>query len=456
MFDLLKKKLSSFVSAIAGKKEESQEPLKDVSQPAAEASSTPATASKPEKETQFVPVTPVAKAEPFPSQPEPIQVEPINEQQKQEVVEEPVTRSLVVQKQPEPRVKPVERIAPVVKEVKPVEQPKPDARIETVAKPVSIAVDSHKPQEPKPPEKQRELAPKLGVLAKLKSVFSSEVTISEEETRELFGELEVALLESDVSFGTAEFLVTELKRRIVGKKIAKDGLQDAVKAEVAAALLQTLSAVKPLDLIALVKTRDKGKPFVALFVGPNGAGKTTTIAKIVFLLKQSGLVPVISASDTFRAAAIEQSFHHGEKLGVKVIRQSYGADPAAVAFDAIAHAKSTGADCVLIDTAGRQETNVNLVKEMEKINRVVKPDLKVFVGEAISGNALVEQVKKFNEAIGLDALVLTKLDCDAKGGNSLSIAYETRLPILFVGVGQAYEELIAFNPNYVVQKVLAA
>ncbi|MEW5955681.1 MAG: signal recognition particle-docking protein FtsY [Candidatus Micrarchaeota archaeon] len=405
MFDLLKKKISSFVSALTKKQEE-----------------------------------------------KPAEQKPVEEAPRPPVVEEkPVEKPAAEAPQaPAPSLKPEEKKAPPAP--KQVEAPKPEA-------PKAVVQEQPRPTAPLPPreEQQRELAPKLGIITKLKAAFTNEVTISGKETEELFGELEMALLESDVTFDTAQFLVAELRQRLVGKKVRKDKMQEEIRGEVASALLQTLSSAKPVDVVELVRARKKaGAPFIILFVGPNGAGKTTTIAKIAFMLKNNGFMPVISASDTFRAAALEQAIHHGEKLGVRVIRQSYGADPAAVAFDAIAHAKSTGADCVLIDTAGRQETNVNLVKEMEKINRVVKPDLKVFVGEAVSGNALVEQVKKFNEAIGIDALVLTKLDCDAKGGNSLSIAYETKLPVLFLGTGQAYAELIPFDPDYIVQKVLAA
>jgi len=417
MFDLLKKKLSSFVSSLTKKQEE--KPAEPVPQPPAEE---PESFVEAEKEA----------------------AKPVEASKAVSKSEEP---KAVPKMEEKPAPKPVEkpREQPIPKEIpRPPVQEKPVSRPE----PVPLA-----PKEEKP----RELAPKLGLFTKIKSAFTNEITISDTETEELFGELEIALLESDVTFDTAQFLVGELRRRLVGKKVRKDKVQDEIRAEVGAALLQTLASAKPVDVVELVRARRKaGSPFVILFVGPNGAGKTTTIAKVAYLLKNSGFTPVISASDTFRAAALEQAIHHGEKLGVRVIRQSYGADPAAVAFDAVSHAKSSGADCVLIDTAGRQETNINLIKEMEKINRVVSPDLKVFVGEAVSGNALVEQVKKFHEAIGIDALVLTKLDCDAKGGNSLSIAYETKLPVMFLGTGQSYDELIPFNPDYIVQKVLAA
>ncbi|MGC9113786.1 MAG: signal recognition particle-docking protein FtsY [Candidatus Micrarchaeia archaeon] len=306
-------------------------------------------------------------------------------------------------------------------------------------------------------QEQRDLTPKLSAFTKIKSVFSGEVSVSEAETRQLFDELEVALLESDVSFDAAQFLVADLKKRIIGKKFFRERLSEAIKAEIALALESILSSTPKIDLVERVEAaRAQGRPFVVLFMGPNGAGKTTTIAKIAWRLKQKGFSCVISASDTFRAAALEQAIHHGEKLGVKVIRQGYGADPAAVAFDAVSHAKASKVDVVLVDTAGRQETNANLLKEMEKISRVIKPDLKVFVGEAIAGNALVEQVKEFSKAVGVDALVLTKLDCDAKGGNSISIAFETKLPVLFVGMGQDYGDLVEFDSKEIVAKILAA
>lgn len=190
------------------------------------------------------------------------------------------------------------------------------------------------------------------------------------------------------------------------------------------------------------------------FLGPNGAGKTTTIAKMASLLKKNGYSSVIAASDTFRAAAIEQAVHHGAKLDVHVIKHSYGADPAAVAFDAIKHASANNSDIVLVDTAGRQETNKNLLEELRKIVRVAKPDAKLFVGESIAGHALIDQLKAFDETVGIDAVILTKIDCDAKGGNSLSIARETKVPVIFMGVGQGYDELVPFDPQFIVNKVL--
>jgi fused signal recognition particle receptor len=154
---------------------------------------------------------------------------------------------------------------------------------------------------------------------------------------------------------------------------------------------------------------------------------------------------VLAAADTFRAAAIDQLQLHADKLGVKLIRHDYGSDPAAVAFDAIKHAEAKKIDIVLIDTAGRLHSNINLMDEMKKIMRVAKPDLKIFVGESITGNDCVEQAKHFNDAVGIDGIILAKADVDEKGGAAISVSYVTQKPILFLGIGQEYEDLQQFD-----------
>ncbi|MFH1200437.1 MAG: signal recognition particle-docking protein FtsY [Candidatus Micrarchaeota archaeon] len=305
-------------------------------------------------------------------------------------------------------------------------------------------------------EKQREIAPRLGLFSQLKSAFTGQVEITEKEAGPLFGGFEIALLESDVSLDTATALCNDLKSRLIGKSVAKGRLAEEINKEIAYSLSRVMQGSKRSLFEMVSQAKSCGAtPFVIMFIGPNGAGKTTTVAKVAHLLSRRGFSSVISASDTFRAAAIEQAVHHGEKLGVRVIRHSYGSDPSAVAFDAIAHAKSGGIDVVLVDTAGRQETNRNLLSEMEKMVRITKPSLKLFVAEAIAGASLVPQVKAFHEKLQLDGLVLTKLDCDAKGGGSISIAYECKLPIFFVGVGQGYDDLKEFNEEWIIRNVLA-
>ncbi|MFH0973990.1 MAG: signal recognition particle-docking protein FtsY [Candidatus Micrarchaeota archaeon] len=346
---------------------------------------------------------------------------------------------------------------------KPKETPKSALKEETLK---SAPEDETQASSPKPyfevkktedeEKSERALAPKLGLFKRIRSVFSSEIEIGDAEVAPMLGELEIALLESDVSYDTTQFLIGDLKRRLVGKRVAKASLGETVRGEVRAALFDLFPIPKSGFEEIVKKKKASGEPLVVLFLGPNGMGKTTTIAKIARWLGERGYSSVLAAGDSFRAAAIEQLEHHGSKLGVSVIKHKYGADPTAVAFDAVAHARAKRIDVVLVDTAGRQETNVNLVREMEKMSRVLKPDLRVFVGEAVAGHALVEQLKKFKETAGVDALVLTKLDCDAKGGSAFSAAFEVKLPILFVGVGQEYSDLREFDAAWLVNNVVAA
>lgn len=301
-----------------------------------------------------------------------------------------------------------------------------------------------------------ELKPRLGILSRIKSVFSPEMQVSEGELKPVLEQLEVALLESDVSFNATRHFLEQLRTRLSGKKVRAGSASDEIKSEVKESLMSLFPA-KPFDLYNYVTAlKNDGRVGVILFVGPNGSGKTTTIAKLAKQFGDRGVECVIAAGDTFRKAAIEQAQVHGERIGVRVVAHQYGADPTAVAFDAVQHAKASSKQVVLVDTAGRQETNFNLVREMEKMNRVLKPDLKIFVGEAIAGNALAQQASEFNKSIKLDGIILTKLDCDAKGGGAFSIAFETRLPILFVGVGQEYADLKQFDAEWLCNSVLAA
>jgi fused signal recognition particle receptor len=203
----------------------------------------------------------------------------------------------------------------------------------------------------------------------------------------------------------------------------------------------------------LIQKAKEKKPLVICFVGINGSGKTTTIAKMVKFFQNNGMSCVMAASDTFRAAAIDQLQKHSDNLGVKLIKHDYGSDAAAVAFDAVKHAESKNIDIVLIDTAGRMHSNVNLMEEMEKIIRVAKPDLKIFVGESITGNDCTEQAQKFNESIGIDGIVLSKADVDEKGGAAISVSHVTGKPILYLGIGQNYEDLKEFDPSIVLKSL---
>jgi len=277
--------------------------------------------------------------------------------------------------------------------------------------------------------------------------------LRENKLDDLLQDLETILLESDVALPVADEIKEELKRELVGRRIRRDvDLEDFVEEALREAIRKVL-AVEPVDLDAYVESHPK--PVVLMFVGVNGTGKTTTIARIAHRLKKRGLSVVLAAGDTFRAGAIEQVEVHGERLGLKVIKHQAGADPAAVAYDAVEHARARSKDVVLIDTAGRMQTNINLMDEMKKIKRIARPDLVIFVGDALAGNDAVEQARAFEAAVGIDMAILTKIDADAKGGAALSIAHAVGRPIAFVGVGQGYDDLQTFDPDWMVDRLFA-
>ncbi len=281
----------------------------------------------------------------------------------------------------------------------------------------------------------------------------SQTEISEKDVENALWDLEIELLEADVALETVEELKERIKEKLVGQKVKIGTNKKALVEEaVREAVLEVLTPERRIDLLEMIRSKEE-KPFVIAFVGFNGSGKTTTIAKLAHWLKKNGLSVVIAASDTFRAGAIEQVEEHAKRVGVKVIKHSYGADPAAVAYDAIQHAKARGLDVVLIDTAGRNELNRNLMDEMKKIARVTKPDLVIFVGDSLAGNSVVEQAKQFNEAVEIDGVILTKLDADARGGAALSISHAIGAPILFVGVGQGYDDLKPFDERWFVERI---
>lgn len=284
--------------------------------------------------------------------------------------------------------------------------------------------------------------------------FVTQKTISEKDIEDILFELEMSLLESDVALEVAEKIINSVKEDLVGKKIKRrSDVAEFTRAALRKAVSEILG-VETRDLKEMAENaRKTGEPLKIMFVGINGTGKTTTIAKIATFFINEGYTPVIAASDTFRAGAIEQIGHHAENIGVKLIKHKKGADPAAVAYDAVEHARAKGKEIVLIDTAGRMQTNVNLMDEMKKIKRVVKPDIIVYVGDALTGNDAVDQASKFDDAVGIDGIILTKADADAKGGAALSIGYVINKPILFLGIGQSYDDIMEFKPDWMVDQL---
>ena len=286
--------------------------------------------------------------------------------------------------------------------------------------------------------------------------FIREKTIQEKHVEDILFELEMELLQGDVAMEVATEVVEGVKDNLVGKKIKRSNdipelTYNALKDTVA-----DIIDVPGKSMTEMIEEKKaQGEPLVVMFVGINGTGKTTTIGKLANYYLKKGYTPVIAASDTFRAGAIEQVTYHADNVGVKIIKHQKGSDPAAVAYDAVEHAKAQGKELVLIDTAGRMQTNTNLMDEMKKIKRVSKPDLVVFVGDALTGNDATEQAKKFNDAIDIDGVILTKADADSKGGASLSIGYVINKPIMFLGVGQGYDDIMEYDADWMLNQLFS-
>jgi len=373
---------------------------------------------------------------------EPVKEEPVKEKPKpapEKKAEKPKPKKELPKKEkikaqkvaprPEPEEEPEEELAP---EEEVVEEPAP--RIE-------------KPPEPEPKRKEEV---KLGIRTMLKKAVTRKATLSQEEIDDIAWNFQMGLMESDVGMEVAEAICSRLKEKLTDHEFRDP--KGEIKAMFREILIDLLTPKEELDLLEFAKKHEK--PVKIVFFGVNGGGKTTTIAKVADMLRKNGLSVVLAAGDTFRAGAIEQLAKHAEALGgVKLVKHEKGGDSAAVVFDAVKHAEANGVDVVLADTSGRMQSDVDLMGEMEKIVRVNKPDLKVFVGDALTGNDAIDQAKKFDEAIGIDGAILAKYDA-SKGGAALSVAHVTGKPILFLGVGQSYSDLQKFVPEEFIDELL--
>jgi fused signal recognition particle receptor len=420
------------------------------------------------------------KPKPEPTPPiSPVEEKPV---EKEEIVEKPIEKTKEI---PKPVEKPPKKEAPKIKVEKPKEVKKlvePIKKEISKAKPEKIIekkIDTLIKKVEKPEEKERrerierdrrrreeeidkqiektietELEHTLRAKKSIEEVVTVERKpsrgISEEKLDDLLWDLEVGLLESDVAYSVIESMKKDIKEKLKQVSFERGKVGELVENVLKNAIAHVLKSSE-LDFNEFIEKNKK--PVVIMFVGVNGSGKTLAIAKIATLLKQHGKSCVMAAGDTFRAGAIEQLSIHADKVGVKIIKHGSGADPAAVAYDAIDHAKAKHKDVVLLDTAGRSQTNINLMDEMAKIKRVAKPDLIIFVGDALAGNDAVEQAKRFNEVVGIDGVILTKVDTDAKGGSALSVAYTIGKPLLFVGIGQGYEDQIPFDPQWMIENI---
>lgn len=309
----------------------------------------------------------------------------------------------------------------------------------------------------KKPKKPKKAAPKAKKPRKKKPGLKERIVkrVSEKEfsRKELDGffseELELDLLQNNVALEVADFLKKRLKDDLAEKSLKRRQAKKAIKKSFEESLTRIVSQGE-VDLKKIMKN----KPATFVFLGFNGSGKTTSIAKMARYLTDKKHKVVLAAGDTFRAASIEQLEVHGDKLGTKVVKHDYGADSAAVIFDARKYAKAKGVDVVLADTAGRSHANANLMNELKKVVKVNKPDLKILVVDSLTGNDAVDQAKAFDEAVGVDAVLMTKVDVNEKGGSILSVSWAIKKPILFIGVGQDYKDLERFDPKKFVKDLL--
>jgi len=276
------------------------------------------------------------------------------------------------------------------------------------------------------------------------------------QLRPLLQDFKINLIENDVAVSVADHICSEMEKRLDGVQVKRlEDKRELVKKNLREILLEILATTEKIDLLELIREKQRvNQPLAIVFVGINGTGKTTSIAKVARLLMRNGFSVVLACSDTYRAGSIEQLEEHARRLGLRMIKHTYGADPAAVAYDAINHAKAHGINVVLIDTAGRIQTDRNLMNELAKIKRIINPDLTILTVDSLTGNDAVMQAEEFHKRIGIDGTILTKVDADVKGGSALSVTYATKKPIVFIGTGQKYDDLEEFKPEQFTQMIL--
>ncbi|MGQ0795440.1 MAG: signal recognition particle-docking protein FtsY [Nitrosopumilaceae archaeon] len=298
---------------------------------------------------------------------------------------------------------------------------------------------------------------------KLRSAFSAatksfgQKELKDKDIDEVLFELEIALMESDVATEVIDSIKSDLKMKLIGTTVEKEQIESIVKQSLRENISNLFDATAKIDILSNIqKKKVTENPYIILFLGINGTGKTTTLAKVAYLLQQNKFSVVIAAADTYRAGAIEQLSEHAKRLNLKIIAQNYGSDPAAVARDAALYAKSHKIDCILIDTAGRMQTSKNLMDQISKINKVVNPDLRIFVGDSLAGNDTVNQAREFHQYTKFEGAILTKSDADARGGAAISIAKITSTPILYLGVGQEYKDLKLFDKEAFLESIFGS
>ncbi len=357
-----------------------------------------------------------------------------------------------------------DKITEVNKEIKEEKEVKRDIIVTEKEQELSKEISSEASKEPK----EKEIAEKqeikkegankgvkvdLSLISKIKGIFTSKIKLTEGDLNPAIEELRMNLIDSDVAYETSDKICRKIFERLKDKEINKNEIDKFVNKEIKETLLEILNK-NELNMKFTEWAKTKTKPVKIVFFGINGTGKTTTIAKFGKFLLNNNKSVVFAAGDTFRAGAIEQISIHGERLGIKVIKQEKrGTDAAAIIYDAVEYAKAHYIDFVFADTAGRMQTNKDLMNEMKKVVKVMKPDLKVFVADALTGNDAVEQAREFNEAVGIDAVIIAKMDA-AKGGCVLSIAHTIQKPIIFMGIGQNYDDIRDFDAKWFVDEMV--
>ncbi|HUR64201.1 MAG TPA: signal recognition particle-docking protein FtsY, partial [Candidatus Thermoplasmatota archaeon] len=434
--------------------------------PAAVPAAPPSTPIKPQPvaEPPHVPREPAPSPPPAPAV-EPAKPAPTSDFAEPIVEPHPVPPPMApAPKAPAPTPPPAPTAAPAMEPPRPAPQPRPQApqqpkqqTAERTAPKPGVTGRKMLSEEEIAARLERELSEAVAVQKSVEEVVQKEApaarfTINEQVLEDILWDLEVGLLESDVALPVIEAIKANVKEQILTLTVG--GKPEDIIEKVLRTAIKRVLQVNPLDFDQFIRERLKAKkPVVVMFVGVNGTGKTTSIGRLAWRLREQGLGVVLAAGDTFRAGAIEQLALHGERLGVTVIKHKAGADPAAVAYDAIEHAKARQKEVVLLDTAGRMQNNSNLMDEMDKIRRVANPDLCIFVGDSLAGNDAVEQARKFDEIVDVGGVILTKVDVDAKGGAALSVAYTINKPLLFVGVGQNYPDLKPFDAEWLVNRL---
>ncbi|MEM5843681.1 MAG: signal recognition particle-docking protein FtsY [Candidatus Aenigmatarchaeota archaeon] len=345
----------------------------------------------------------------------------------------------------------------IEKKIEEMEKKEPEKVIEEIKKETQseeverILEESEKEiKEAKPKERK-------GLIKKVKEKIIKKIREKKLEEKDLLpvlNEMKFDLIEADVALEVAEKIINELKNSLLGKEIKKGEEGKIIKEALRKSLFEILSVPKISLEETIEKAKKENRPALFVFLGFNGVGKSLNLAKVALWLKNKGYKPLIAAGDTFRAAAIDQIEEYAKLVGAPVIKQKYGADSCAVIYDARKAASARGFDVVLADTAGRSHMNKNLMEELNKICRINKPDLKILVLDSLSGSDVINQFNFFDKAVGVDAVIFSKVDVNEKGGNILSVCYSFKKPILFIGIGQKPEDLMEYNPNFFVSNLL--